>query len=245
MKIQIPGSKRALVDKANTTVVVSVAIAAVIVTFCLVASKALWDESRFLTRVIEKKETARDQLIANVEATDSLVDSYEGFVREQPNVIDGNIDGDGERDGDNARIVLDALPSKYDHPALATSIEKILGDQGLTVESIQVLDQQANEAGQASQQIDPGQIDQQQGDESGAESVSNNEPIEMPFEFSVNLSPDASRQLFRKLQRSIRPMHVTQFSINSQSESSIQLTVSAKTYYQPKSGVQITKETVK
>lgn len=223
MNLQIRGGKRALVDKANSTVIVTVAVSAVLVIFCLVVSKALWDQSRFLSRVIDKKETARNQLQANVDATDSLVKSYRAFVQEQPNVIDGSISGDGERDGDNARIVLDALPSKYDFPALATSIEKILSEQGIQIESINGTDDQV-----------------QQSSLTGGTSA----PVEIPFEFAVSINTDASQGLFEKLQRSIRPMNIIEFSIESATETSVNVNVVAKTYYQPETGVQITKETI-
>src|SRR5690606_31217848 len=124
-----------------------VAIAAVVVTFSLVASKALWDQSRFLSRVIDKKETARDQLVANVEATNQLVTSYKEFVRRQPNVIDGDANGQGANGGDNAQIVLDALPSKYDHAALLTSIEKLITDLGLGYSSVTSEDMSIEQAG--------------------------------------------------------------------------------------------------
>lgn len=225
MKLQLPSSKRAMVDKANSTVIATVAIAAVVVTFCLVASKGLWDQSRFLSRVIDKKETALQQLEANADAVDSLVNSYTVFVQEQPNVIEGSINGEGARDGDNARIVLDALPSKYDFPALATSVEKILSDQGFQIESISGTDLQA-----------------EQNDLSGQ---GNTQPIEIPFEFTVNVSPQGSQTLFEKLQRSIRPMRLIEFTIESTSDSSVRVDVSAKTYYQPEKGVDIKKETIK
>ena len=224
MNLQLPTGKRALVDKANSTVIAVVAVAAVVVIFCLVASKALWDQSRFLSRVIDKKETALNQLEENVNATDTLVTAYTAFVQEQPNVIEGNISGDGERDGDNARIVLDALPSKYDFPALATSVEKILTDQGIEIGSIEGTDDRVEQSNMA---------------------VTNNPtPIEIPFEFSVMVSPEASETLFQKLQRSIRPIRLVEFTIDSDSDSSITLQVSAKTYYLPEKGLDIQKEVI-
>lgn len=222
MKLRMPSTKRALVDKANSTVLALVAVSAVVVTFCLVASKALWDQSRFQSRVADKKTEALVRLQANATASQTLVNSYQAFVQQTQNVIGGNPNGDGERDGDNARIVLDALPSKYDFPALLTSIEKILNDEGFSIESISGTDQQIEQS-----------------------NVTSVNPIEMPFEFSVNTSYDGSHKLFDKLQKSIRPFQVLNFSIRSASEQSVTVDVSAKTYYQPEKGLDITMETVR
>ncbi len=224
MKLELPSTKRVLVDKANSTVIVAVAISAFIVTFSLVSSKALWDKSQFQARVVDKKEIALKQLEANVIETNKLVDSYKVFVQQQPNVIGGNAQGEGERDGDNARIVLDALPSKYDFPALATSIQKILSDQGIAIDSITGTDDQVAQ--------------------SGVDASGTPQPIEIPFEFSVSTSQQGTQLVFDKLQRSIRPMHVLNFSLASSGSESVTVNVSSKTYYQPQKSVEITSERI-
>ncbi len=223
MKLNTPSTKRTLVDKANSTVILAVSIAAVLVTFSLVASKALWDQRGFQSRVITKKSVALSQLKANISATDTLVASYQAFVSSPENAIGGNPVGEGERDGDNARIVLDALPSKYDFPALATSVYKILNDQGFAVSSINGTDEQVTQSA----------------------SVDASSPVEIPFSFSVETNFDGSKLLFDKLQKSIRPFNVRVISLSSSNDSSVAVTVDAKTYYLPESGVDITLEEVK
>src|SRR5574338_279847 len=108
-------TKRILIDKANSTIVLAVGIAAFLTVFSMVSSKALLSRRAYQSKVIELQEKARDQLNAN----------YQAFVDRPENIIQGSSTGKGERDGDNAKIVLDALPSVYDFPGLTSSLEKI------------------------------------------------------------------------------------------------------------------------
>ncbi len=224
MKLQLPSTKRAMVDRANSAVILTLVVASVVVTFCLVASKGLWDQSRFQSKIINKKELALDQLIENIQATDKLVNSYKAFVQEQPNAIGGDSLGQGERDGDNARLVLDALPSKYDFPALVTSVEKILSEQGISIETIDGVDEILAQS-QSDLNVAP-------------------QPIEIPFEFSVATSLEGSQLMFTKFQKSIRPLYIKDFTIESSGVQSVTVTVNGKSYYQPETRVQITKETI-
>src|SRR6185436_19057656 len=97
-----------------------------ITVFSLMASRGLLGQRSYQARVINEKGKAVKQLQSNVAATKSLVDSYSNFTSLSSNVLGGNPRGTGDKDGDNGKIVLDSLPSKYDFPALTTSLEKIL-----------------------------------------------------------------------------------------------------------------------
>ena len=76
----------------------------------MVASRALWSQRGYQSRVISEKEKAVSQLESNIAATNQLAISYNAFVSTPDNVIGGNPNGTGDRDGNNAKIVLDALP---------------------------------------------------------------------------------------------------------------------------------------
>src|SRR5689334_22008086 len=123
-------TKRIQVSKATATIVGTIAAAAFIAVFSLIASQALLSQRAYQSRVIAGKEKAKKQLEDNIKAVNVLSTQYKAFIGTSQNIIGGNPSGSGERDGDNARIVLDALPSKYDFPALAASLEKILGGGG-------------------------------------------------------------------------------------------------------------------
>ena len=119
-------TKRALISKASSTMVVATAVAAFIFIFSAVASKALFSQAAYQNKVIAKKKQALATLKADISAVDNLNNSYKTFIGTPTNVLGGNPTGTGDQDGDNAKIVLDALPSKYDFPALTTSLEKLI-----------------------------------------------------------------------------------------------------------------------
>ncbi len=144
-KVHLPSgfpTKRLIINKANATMVIAIAVATFVTVFCLITAKALLSQRAYQARVITRKEKAKDQLKENIKSVEALDTSYKEFVSSPVNVLDGNPAGTGEKDGDNPRIVLDALPSKYDFPALATSLEKLLTDRNYKVDGITGTDEE-------------------------------------------------------------------------------------------------------
>ena len=218
-------TKRLAISKANGQMVAAVAIASFITVFCLVAAHSLWGQKSYLSRVTAAKEKANTQLKANVDAVDSLVSSYKTFVGKQPNAIGGNPPGSGDKDGDNAKIILDALPSNYDFPALASSIEKIMKDKNLNATSISGTDDEVAQA--------------------GTSASASPEPVTMPFSFTVAHASYAQIQdLIGTLEKSIRPMVVDTVQLSG-GVTDMQMTVTAHTYYQPDKDLSITTKVVK
>lgn len=237
--------KRMQINKANATIVASIAIAAFITVFSLVASRALWVKRGFQAQLINEKEVAVAQLEENLAAIDGLVVAYQAFVDTPENVIGGNPSGTGDQDGDNAKITLDALPSKYDFPALATSLEKLLGTDYQEI-SITGQDEEVSqsstpeELAQAEGVAPEQQIDQQQTAEAGA-AVS---VVEIPFEIGANGSIASIEELLVTFERSIRPINIKSVSLDG-SNSDLTITVSAKTYYQPAKSFTVGKKVIK
>jgi hypothetical protein len=118
--------KRLQIDQANKAVFTAVAVAVFVLIFSIVSIRSLLDLRSHQSQVIQAKRTAVKQLEANVEAVEELKIAYAEFVSRPENVIGGVATGNGDRDGDNAKIVLDSLPSIYDFPALTSSIEKLV-----------------------------------------------------------------------------------------------------------------------
>lgn len=218
-------TKRKLIDKANFTVVVAVSVAAFITIFCLVSAKALWSQRSYQSRAIESREKARDQLDTNVKAATKLATAYEAFAASQENIIGGSATGSGDRDGDNARIILDALPSKYDFPALATSLEKLAKGQNLTLEGITGTD---DEAKQQKAVLSPVP-----------------KPVDVPFKIHVSGNYDSIQSLIGVFERSIRPFVINQFKFEAEQGTNVSLSIDAKTYYQPEKTLQFKSEVVK
>lgn len=215
--------KRVQINKANSNMVIMVAVAAFIVTFSAIASRALLAKRGYQAKVIKVKENAVKQLDANIQATQNLVTSYKAFVGTSSNVIGGNPTGKGDKDGDNAKITLDALPSKYDFPALTSSVEKVLAQNNYKVDSITGVD---DEVAQTSTD------------------TTNTAAIPMPFALTTTTSLEGARNLLVIFEKSIRPIQVKAFEVSG-GNSNLQLTITAQTYYLQEKGLSIKLEDVK
>lgn len=206
--------------------VLIIAAAAFVVVFSLVASRALLQKRAYNAKVISAKSKAVNQLEANITAANTLVASYKAFVGTSENVIGGNPSGTGDRDGDNAKITLDALPSEYDFPALASSLEKILaGSNGLEVDSITGTDEELAQQDKLKEQTVPS-------------------PIPMSFTVGATTSLAGAKGLLTTFERSIRPIKVQTLQVSG-SNADIKLTVTAQTYYQPKKTLDVQMEVIK
>lgn len=217
--------KQVQIDKATAQMIAYTAVAAAVLVFTLFSVNSLLSQRSYQAKVIAQKEAAKKQLVANIAAKDKLVTAYKQFVSRQQNVIGGSSNGNGQNDGDNARIILDALPSKYDFPALTTSIEKLLADAalGVQIESITGTDDEIIQSETV---------------------VTDPVPVEIPFQLSVSGSYTSLEQLTKGFERSIRPFNLTSMSISG-SDSSLRLDLSAKTYYQPEKKVNIEQKVVR
>lgn len=207
--------KHIQIKRANNRMTFIVAVAVMVSVFCLVSTKSLMSQSSYQRRVLAAKQATAKQLKANVTAAKQLLVQYNVFENNNPNIIGGTGGtdaGSGPQNGDNARIVLDALPSQYDFPALVSSLEKILNNDNVTVEGIGGTDLgQPVQAPDSSGNITP-----------------------QPMTFSVNATTDYSGtiQLIKDFERSIRPVDITSLTLSGK-ETSLHLTINATTYYQP------------
>ena len=217
-------TKRALVSKANSSIVIVAAVASFVVIFSLVASKTLISQMNYQNHVISAKKTALKQLKADIQATDPLVASYKTFDGTLQNIIGGTSTGTGANDGTNSTLILDALPSKYDFPALATSVEKLISARGLQIQVIQGTD---DEVAQSANQ-----------------SSTTPQPVPMAFQVTVVGNYTALQGLIADFQNSIRPFQIQTIDLSGD-ESNMTLTLTAQTFYQPEKDLNITTKVVK
>jgi hypothetical protein len=218
-------TKRLAIGKANAQIVGIVAAASFVTVFCLIASSTVWSQNQYQSRLSKAKTVAHKQLQSNIAAFAKLSESYNAFNGLSPNAIGGNPGGTGDNDGDNTKLVLDALPSSYDFPALTSSIEKILLAHNLTVTNITGTDDQ---------------VAQQSNDLS-----SNPQAVPIPFSFTVTGANYASvQQLMTNLQQSIRPIQIDSLTLSG-GVNNMQIIVNAHTYYQPAKSISITTKVVK
>ena len=226
-KAPLKGStKRLLIDRANATMLIMIGGAAFIVVFCLIASKALLDQSGYQSRVTKAKELTLKQLMANNNSVETLVASYKTFASDPQNIIGGSAKGSNANDGDNPKIVLDALPSKYDYPGMVSGFEKMLKSPKTNTFTLTTLTGSDDE------------IAQQQAAAGGAVA------IQIPFSLSVKASYDGTKDLLTTLEKSIRPIYVSKVSITANGDS-LNESVEAITFYQPEKPLNITSTVVK
>jgi hypothetical protein len=212
-------TKRVQVDKTQAIMLGIVIGASIITMFGLVASKSFFSQASYLGKVAGEKEKAVKQLKANKDAVGKLTESYKSFAAQNPNLIGGNSTGSGERDGDNGRLVLDALPSKYDFPALATSLEKLLS--GYAINSVTGTDDIAAQATDTKSQ-----------------------PVDMPFKLDVSSDYAGMVKLTQTFEKSIRPFQVEKLELAG-TNSKLQATITAKTFYQPEKDLKIETKVIK
>ncbi len=217
-------TKRLAISKANARMVAFVALAAFIAVFSIVASRALLQQRSYQSRVIAGKEKAKRQLNENLKAVEGLSVAYQGFISEPTNILGGNPKGAGDKDGDNAKLILDALPSGYDFPALTSSLEKMLTDGSYKIEGISGTDDEVAQAG-TSNSPDP-------------------QPVPIPFEIAVSGNYVSMQNLMSVLERSIRPIQIQAIAFSG-TDNEIRMTLTAQTFYQPAKNLNITSEAVK
>jgi hypothetical protein len=212
-------TKRLQISQANSKIVIITSVAAFIVVFSLVASKTLISQATYQNRVISAKNQALTQLRSDVSATAELKTQYDAFVNSSTNVLGGDPKGAGAKDGDNAKLILDALPSSYDFPALATSLEKIIGtnDDGtpnpnLTINSITGTDDEIAQSANSSSTTPT--------------------PVAMPFQVAVTGDYPSVQALIGKFEHSIRPFQIQTLDISGDQDK-LTVTISAQTFYQP------------
>ncbi len=212
-------TKRIQVDKTQAMMLGLVIGASIITMFSLVASKTFLSQANYLNKVASEKEKAVKQLKANKTAVATLVASYKSFAAQNPNLIGGSGIGSGERDGDNGKLVLDALPSKYDFPALATSLEKLL--TGYKINAITGTD-----------------------DASAQATGSATKAVAMPFSVDIKSDYAGIQKLSATLEKSIRPFQVQSILLTG-TNTNIQAVISANTFYQPEKDLKIGSKVVK
>lgn len=218
-------TKRALISKANRRIVIAVSIATFVFIFSAVAANTLVRQLMYQERVISAYKESLKVAEESLAATEELKNQYDAFVASPQNIIGGSSVGTGDRDGDNAKIVLDALWPDYDFPAWANSVERLVANQGLEFVSMTGTDDAIAQSANATSP--------------------NPSPIEIPFEVSVKGNYQATEAFVRDLEKSIRPVKVVSTTFTAEGESGdVIIRISGVTYFQPRKNLNVTDEVV-
>lgn len=224
MKKMEVSTKHTLIEKNNTRIVIATAVASALAMFAIVGGHSMLSRMSYQRHVASGQRTAISQLKEDISSINTLVGQYQVFSSSNPNILGVSSSGTSGDQGSNARIVLDALPSQYDFPALTSSLEKILSGRGLAPQGISGSDSQP--AGGSSS------------------SSSSPQPQSMRFTLSVSTTYQTTKDLLGDFQRSIRPFKITNFDLSG-SNSNLSMSLTVDTYYQPGKTLNITNKEVK
>ena len=216
--------KQTMIDDANKRVVIVTSIAAFVVIFCLVASHALFSQLLYQNRIVTAKKQALSQLKTDTSAIQNLDTAYAAFVGTPQNVLGGLTNGSNSQDGDNAKVILDALPSKYDFPALATSLEKILTSENIQIQSISGTDDEVAQSAKSSSAT----------------------PAPQPIPFSVTGTSNyqSIQNMTKTFESSIRPIQIQTLTLSG-GDATLTASITAQTYYQPEKTFSIGTKVIK
>ena len=206
-------TKQSLVDKDNNFILVMLATTSAIFIFCLVTSSSLYSMMKYQDKVIKNRNNAAGVLSSNFSVAQNLKAAYQEFENKSPIVV-GPVS--------NSVMILDALPSKYDFPALVTSLSTQMDKDSIRIKAITGSDKQIT----------------------AIQSSSNPTLTPIPFTISGEGAPGDIEKFILDLEKSIRPMIVSNVEIDASSSSLLTFNISATTYYQPEKTFGINYKTV-
>jgi hypothetical protein len=210
--------KHLMIDKKQSSMLIVIVVATIVTVFCLVATKSLVSKGLYQRRALHARREVDSTLVDNYESAKTLFKQYKLFAEQQPNMLGGLVNGNTNRDGSNPRLVLDALPSTYDAPAVASSIEKVLVGRNITISSLKVTDDPSSNP---------------------SKPEANPKTKTIAFSFEGKSNYNNSLQLLKDFERSIRAFDVNTIEISG-SDSDLKLTVGMTTYYQPAKSLDLT-----
>jgi hypothetical protein len=193
-----------------------IAAATVVTIFCLISSKVLLSQVSYQRKVLHAKREAVKQLKADVSNAQQLVNNYDQvFEGSDPaNIIGGKNTKAANAvppDGDNGRIVLDALPTSYDFPALITSLNNILTRDGVASPSIAGSDDSVTLNAQPTNKPQP-------------------QLVKLTVSGATNYA--GAQHFIEDFERSIRPFDITNLQLSG-NDSQMLITMTVNTYFQP------------
>lgn len=212
-----PTTKRGEISQAQSRIMIIVSVATIVTVFCLASSKALLSQAGYQRRLVNAQKASVKQLTANESAAKTLVDQYNNVFLDPngaTNIIGGRNDKSANAvapDGDNARVVLNALPTTYDFAGLISSVAKIMSLNSITSPNITGTDDSAAASSTPS---------------------ANPEPVQIKLSISGQGKYDNVKNLIKDFERSIRPFDVTNLQLNG-TNNSMSFTAQLSTYYQP------------
>lgn len=209
--------KRQQIAKANRTMFMWVAGVSVVVGIAVVASIFLTQKLIFNEKVLSEKSKTVSTLSKNNEAVEELQNQIRALNTDDR--LRENMVVKGE-DAQPVQVVLDALPSVANSAAFGASLQqRFLEARGIRLESLDVAPiRDAEAVPSTSSSVGDG-----------------DDEYRISFTFSVSTdsnNADALEALLTRIERSIRPITLTNLVVEAQG-SRLSLRAEGHTYYQP------------
>jgi Tfp pilus assembly protein PilO len=198
-------SKREQIEVIRSRMITIASISIFVVIFSLSSAYSLWTRMNFQNNLISAKKIARNQLSNDIQTSNQLTSSYKSFINTPTNLLGNNVTG---VQNNNAKIILDALPSSYDFPALTTSVQNILSNQGVTIDSIGGTEQ------------------------SSLSQSTSTVATPIPFTFSIDGPYQNIQNVINTIEKSIRPFQIQTISLSG-NQSDVTLSATAQSFFQP------------
>lgn len=198
--------KKNKIDEAKAKMFGVISLCSVVIAASIVVMGNLWGLRGFHNRVIDELKSTEEvvaQNAINAAALDAEFKTLEGTEV-------------------NSKQILDSLPSVLDFPALATSVEKLVEDEELVLESFSGKD----DAGTAEK------------------SAVNPEPVELPFSIVVTGRYDDIQKFILSAEQVIRPLVIQSVEMKG-SDKAMSATINYITYYQPTTSIETESKSVR
>jgi Tfp pilus assembly protein PilO len=216
----MPSLKQIQINKDLKIIMLWAGSATFIVLFCLISIYSMSKVFNYQNQVLLDNNKALSILKNDQSAENNLVKSYQNFNNSPTNIIGGVSSSDTQNNGNNTKIILDALPSALDYPALLSSVQSLLGSEGVTINSITGAGNQSS---------------------SSTTNSNSSTPQSLTFSFSVSGPYSNIQNVISTFERSIRPMQFQSIDLSG-NQSSMNLTATVQTYYQPMVGFNVSTE---
>lgn len=228
--------KRQEIDNTRKQVFIWTAAASAAVVVCIMVGINLFQRISYQNKVndeLGKTEKTMQQNVTNAKSVRRQVDQLKSKTSRTL-----SLDQLKTADSTVFQVVLDALPTSNDAVDLSSSLQReILSGSGVSIESINV------------DGINSASTTDSNGETTDSESGSTkggSMPTAQPITFTVNFTGtyDQVNQALKDIERTIRPIVINKLSIQG-SDSKLEVTINATTYYSPSVNFEMGEKEVK
>jgi hypothetical protein len=214
-------TKQIKIDKDNRNIIIVLAITSFIIVFTIVATKSLIVIYNYQNRVSSAIQTSLTQVTVDQSNINTLETSYKDFVSKPTNIIGGLSSGIGVNQGNNQKIIQDALPATYDGTEEVLSINNLFVGNGIKTDGVSVTGGSVTapaSGGSAASTVSP----------VTTASTASLVPVQVAGSFSG--SENDLNAFITKIQNCVRPFQINSITVSGTS-GNLKMDMQLTTYY--------------